>query len=146
MQEDSKGITWGEPPATAKAVEPDIIKVGRRAFQKALEVVEQLTDVEPNKIAVPWQQEERPKIETDKWLDSRLRSWDITELKATQKFIKRDDLVWQIENFDNTPEGQHQNPNVVVVNGKPLIYDGHHRLSAIWLMGAETANCWTLEI
>lgn len=144
VQQDATGITWAEPPAT-KAVEPNLIKVGRRAFQIALKQLENIPDTEPNKIAVPWEIAERPKIETDRWLDSELRSWNIMELFATQRFIKRDDLTWHLENFDHVPKGQHMNPNVVVVNGSPLIYDGHHRLAAMWLMGAETANCWTLE-
>ena len=145
IEGDVSGITWADPPSKTKAPKPVLVKAGRQAWSKALEFLKQLPDAEPDKIAVPWEIESRPKIQDSEWEKSDLKSWVITDLFATQKFVTRSNVEWHLLNFDTVPEGQHGNPNVVVVNGKPLIYDGHHRLASIWLLGAETANCWTLE-
>lgn len=129
-----------------KTAQPSLVKAGRsNAVSEATERANQFEEVEPNKIPVPWETKPRPKIDNEEWANSRLRSLPIAELFATQKQLKFDGLIWHIQNFDKVPDGQHMNPNVVLTDEGALIYDGHHRLAALWLLGAESANCWTLE-
>lgn len=128
------------------AAKPSLVKVGRNAMTRALERLMNLADEKPNLIPVPWQKATRPKIDTERWRDSVLQTYNIAELTATQDHLKRDDVEWHIMNYDVVPEGQHALPNVVLRNGQPLIYDGHHRIASMWLMGADTVTAWTLEV
>ena len=66
------------------------------------------------------------------------------DLYATQRFVKREVVEWHLKNLGIVHEGAHSNPNILVVDGEPRIYDGHHRLAALWLMYVAATNCWTL--
>lgn len=133
-----------QPPAP-KAVEPDIIKAGRNDVDRALAALKKLPDAEPGLIAVPWPRRDRPKVENAAWADSHLKLWPIEDLFATQKFVKREVVEWHLKNLGIVHEGAHSNPNILVVDGEPRIYDGHHRLAALWLLYVAATNCWTLD-
>lgn len=129
-----------------KAVEADIVKVHRKAIDRAIARLDALPDDEPNKIIVPWAQAPRPKIPTADWGNAELRSYRIDDLVATQKYVHRDNVEWHLKNLNDSSADNKSLPNVVVDGDTNLIYDGHHRLVAYWLLGADFANCWTLEI
>ena len=130
---------------SSKMDKPSLVKVGRNAMTRALERLANLADEKPNHIGVPWERVKRPKIQTEAWRESTLRTFNIVELIATQNYLKRDDVEWHIMNYDVVPEGQHAMPNIVLRSGQALIYDGHHRIASLWLMGADTVTAWTLE-
>jgi hypothetical protein len=129
-----------------KGVEADIVKVHRKAIDRAIDRLNALPDDEPNKIIVPWAQAPRPKIATEEWADADLKSYMIASLVATQRYVKRDNVEWHLKNLNDASADNKSLPNVVVDGDTNLIYDGHHRLVAYWLLGADFANCWTLEI
>lgn len=128
------------------AVGPDLVKVRRQAIDRALRELAKIPAAKGNKIDVPWPIQTRPVIPTDDWAKSELRLFDIEELYATQKYLKRDVVEWHLNHLGNVGAGQNSNPNVVVEDGVGKIYDGHHRLAALWLLGVVTSNCWTLEV
>jgi len=132
--------------ARPKAVEADIVKVHRKAIDRAITRLDALPDDEPNKIIVPWAQAPRPKIPTADWGNAELRSYQIDDLKATQKYVHRDNVEWHLKNLNDSSADNKSLPNVVVDGNTNLIYDGHHRLVAYWLLGADFANCWKVEI
>lgn len=129
-----------------KAVEADIVKVHRKAIERAIARLGALPDDEPNKIIVPWSQAPRPQIPTADWGNADLKSYRIDDLVATQKYVHRDNVEWHLKNLNDASADNKSLPNVVVDGDTNLIYDGHHRLVAYWLLGADFANCWTLEI
>lgn len=129
-----------------KAAEPDVVKVHRKAIDRAIARLGKLPDAETNKIIVPWPQAPRPKLPTEEWSDADLKSYMIASLMATQKYVHRDNVEWHLKNLNDTSADNKSLPNVVVDGDTNLIYDGHHRLVAYWLLGADFANCWTLEI
>lgn len=129
-----------------KAVEPDLVKVYRNAIDRALVRLAQMPDDIESKLRVPWAQADRPKIQTETWADAPLQSFRIDELTATQPFIKRDTVIWHLEHLNDSAADNKSMPNVVVDGDTNLIYDGHHRLVALWLLGADSANCWKVEI
>lgn len=127
------------------AVEPELVKVKRRAIDRALDRLAKLPDAEPNKIKVPWPVMKRPKMPTEAWGDAELRSFKIEDLYATQPYVHRDNVAWHLEHLNDNAADNKSLPNVVVEDDMNLIYDGHHRLVAYWLLGADWSNCWTLE-
>lgn len=128
-----------------KAVEPDVVKVRRRAVDDALDRLSAIPDAEPGRIAVPWLTAPRPKVPTEAWAHSDLFLYLIEELTATQEFLTRENVIWHLEHLGQVGEGRNANPNILVADGIPLIYDGHHRLAALWLLGVAATNCWTLN-
>jgi len=133
-------------PKASKAVEPELVKVYRNAIDQAIDKLNALNTDDEGRIEVPWVQHARPKIETERWADAKLRSFLIEELQATQKYVKRETVQWHIEHLNDSAHDNRAMPNVLVADTEYLIYDGHHRLVALWLLGADTANCWKLEI
>lgn len=129
-----------------KAAQPDVVKVRRRAVDDALGRLAAIPDVEPGLIAVPWRTAPRPKVPTEAWAASDLRLFFIEELTATQPTLTRENVVWHLEHLGQVGEGRNANPNILAVNGVPFIYDGHHRLAALWLLGVDATNCWRLDL
>jgi len=132
--------------ADPKAVKAELVKVRRNVIDWGLDRLAEIEDVEPGLIAVPWKVESRPKVPTENWADSDLKAFVIDDLVATQQYLKRDVVAWHLNNLGNVQEGHNPQPNVVVEDGVNKIYDGHHRLFALCLMGAKVSNCWTLEV
>jgi SPP1 gp7 family putative phage head morphogenesis protein len=127
------------------AVEADLVKVHRQRVNDALDKLAKIPEVKDGLIAVPWDILERPKIDKQRWADSNLKSVEIEKLYASQKYLKRKNVEWHINHPGETHEGQNAYPNVLKVDGDRIIYDGHHRLAALWLLGAREANVWHLK-
>jgi len=132
-------------PRKKKAMQADIVKVYRNAIDRAIDKLNELETDDEGRIRVPWQIKERPKIPTDAWADANLRSFEIEMLYATQHWIHRDTVQWHLEHLNDSAHDNKAMPNILIDNDNFLIYDGHHRLTALWLLGADSANCWTLE-
>lgn len=127
------------------AAEPELVKVKRNAIERAIQRLENIPDVEPNKIAVPWPVTKRPKLPTEAWAEAALTSIKIETMYATQPYVHRDNVAWHLVHLNDNATDNKALPNVVVDGDDALIYDGHHRLVAYWLLGADWSNCWTLE-
>lgn len=139
-------IAQDEPFQKPKTIEPDLVKVYRNAIDRAIARLNQMPDDGEGLMEVPWARTDRPKIATETWADAPLRSFRIDELTATQPFVNRDTIIWHLEHLNDAASDNKAMPNVVVDGDMNLIYDGHHRLVALWLLGADSANCWKVEI
>ena len=128
-----------------KSAEPDVVKVKRNVLDRALAELDKIPD-EDGLIKCPWDISTRPKIGDKPWADSHLQGFSIDHLVATQDYLRKDTVKYHLEILGKAVAGENLNPNVVLHDGKQKIYDGHHRLMALKLMGAEQANCWVLEI
>lgn len=133
------------PKRKKKAMQADIVKVRRKAVDSALERLADIPDAQPGLIAVPWEIQPRPRIPIDDWAYSSLGLYVIEELFATQKYLKRDTLEWHLNHLGHVDAGHNTNPNIVIDGGYAKIYDGHHRLAALWLLNVACMNCWTLR-
>jgi hypothetical protein len=107
--------------------------------------LEKLPDEGDGLIRCLWSVTDRPKVQDEEWADSELCGFTIADLVATQDYLKRDTVKYHLEVLSKIVGGENVNPNVVLHNGKYKIYDGHHRLMALMLVGAKQANCWLLE-
>ena len=117
----------------------------RQAVDDAIKRLAEIPDAKPGLILVPWSYQERPKVDKKRWFSSTLKMVKIEKLYATQRYLKRENVEWHLNHPGETVQGNNAFPNVLFVDGDGLIYDGHHRLAALWLMDARKANVWTLE-
>lgn len=131
------------------ADQPDLVKVAREALDKALAKLESLPDDPNNKgfLRAPFKaQARRPQLSSSVWADSVVRSYKIEDLLSTQKFVRRDTIAWHLKHLNENSKDNHSLANVVLDGDNALIYDGHHRIVAYWLLGADYVNCWTVKI
>ena len=115
-------------------------------FDRALKRLEALPDAGDGLINCPWSVASRPKLQDSDWAESTLKGFDIADLTATQDYLKRDTVRYHLEVLSKVTSGENINSNVISHDGVNKIYDGHHRLMAMMLLGAEQANCWVLEV
>jgi len=130
---------------TGKSVVTDIRKAGRDQVDDALAALDLIPDVEDGLIAVPWPIMPRPKLDPEEWRQSRIVSVPIQELKATQKTLDRERVEYYVMNPGSIEAGRRAFANIYQRGDDMLIVDGHHRLAALWLLGAEFTNVWYLE-
>lgn len=135
-------------PLTDDAVKaPEITKAPRAAVNNALAMLDNLPTVETRDgkelIAAPWPVVERPNLDPDMWIDSVVTDVPIVDLFATQTVLNRERVAEFVQNPGAIENGRRALANVYD-NGRMLIVDGHHRLAAYWLLGAERANVWYL--
>lgn len=130
---------------TQKGVEPSITKAGRNVIDNTLEALNKIPMVDDEHIAVPWAIAKRPKLNPEVWVDSQIANVTISELYATQKLLTKSRVAFYIENPGAIEQGRRAFANVYASDSRNVIVDGHHRLAAFWLLGAEVANVWFLE-
>lgn len=122
-------------------------KAPRAAVNNALAMLDNLPTVETRDgkelIAAPWPVAERPNLDPDMWIDSVITDVPIVDLFATQTVLNRERVAEFVQNPGAIENGRRALANVYD-NGRMLIVDGHHRLAAYWLLGAERANVWYL--
>lgn len=125
----------------------EITKAPRAAVNNALAMLANLptATIRDGKelIASPWPIVTRPTLDPDVWIDSTVEDVSIEDLYATQQFLNRERVAQFVENPGAIENGRRALANVYD-NGRMLIVDGHHRLAAYWLLGANRANVWYL--
>jgi hypothetical protein len=122
-----------------------ITKAGRNEVDSALKALDEIPDVEPGEIAVPWVMTNAPKLEDEEWRESVVKNVPIGTLLASQPRLTRERVEYFILNTGSVEEGRRAFPNVYHRGNEWVIVDGHHRLAALWLLGADHANVWLLE-
>lgn len=128
-----------------KAVDADLVKVAREAVAQALRKLDDIPMVDETHIAVPWPIKPRPKLDPDVWANSEIKAVAIANLFASQILLSKSQVAEYIRSQGNVEPGKRALPNVYDTNGTQIIVDGHHRLAALWLLGADVVNTWFLE-
>ena len=93
----------------------------------------------------PWQIEPMPTIDPLVWDSAVMDTMPIGDLYATDPWLKRKRVKKHIESMGQAMTPFRSYPLVCVVDNKPLIIDGHHRLMAMWLLGLEEAPIWIVK-
>lgn len=138
-------VTQADSYASGKAATVDAVKADRNVRKQALERLEKIPMVDDEQINVPWPIKKQPKLDPEVWEDSKIKAVEITELYASQKYLKKQRVIWFINNPGAIEPGRRALGNVYATDGSNVIVDGHHRLAAYWLLDAEVANVWFLE-
>ena len=94
----------------------------------------------------PWQVVPVPTINPNLWDDALIKLWDLDELYGTDTWLKRKNVKRHIELMGQAMTPYRSFALVAVVDGKPIIIDGHHRLFASWLLGEDSAPAYTIVI
>jgi SPP1 gp7 family putative phage head morphogenesis protein len=117
------------------------------AVAHALDVIAAITDDEPGKIPVPWPRRDRFDVPAEgRWTKAKLKRESITDLTATTKHLSRAKLVAHVKAYGAPSNPATVFPQVVKCdNGDHAIYEGHHRLAALWLLGVDDALCWRVK-
>ena len=155
---NKRGVIWDIPNempmvdqvapnklAAGKGTEADLTKAERNAVHRALMKLNRIPMVDKKHIAVPWPITERPKLDPDVWEESEIKSVTIADLYASQELLTKERVVFFIENPGAIELGRRAFANVYDLGERLVIVDGHHRLAAMWLLGADAANVWFLE-
>lgn len=128
-----------------KATDADITKAGRNVIDDALNALNKIPMVDDQHIAVPWPIDKRPKLNPEVWVDSEISAVTISRLVASQKLLTKSRVAFYIKNPGAIEQNRRAFANVYASDSRNVIVDGHHRLAAFWLLGAEVANVWFLE-
>jgi len=122
-----------------------LVKAGRDQVDRALQYLDELPDVEPGLLGSPWPVSSRPKLEDEAWRESVIVAVEISELTATQQYLKRARVEYYVMNPGAIEPGKRALANVYDDGSELLIVDGHHRLAAWWILGVNLANVWMLH-
>jgi hypothetical protein len=128
-----------------KTISALLIKASRNVIQDALDRLAGIPRVDNKHIAVPWPVAERPKLEPEQWAESVIESVMLENLYASQQLLNANRVEYYVKYPGAIEEGRRAFANVYDTNGRLVIVDGHHRLAALWLLGADMANVWYLE-
>jgi hypothetical protein len=82
------------------------------------------------------------------WNDATQKTVKLGKLQATNAQLDRTNLIWHLQHPGQSkmksPRNTH--PQVIKTNdGDRIIADGHHRLSAMYLLGLKAETCWVLK-
>ena len=96
------------------------------------------------KIPTPWPIGKRPTLDPEAWEVSQIETVPIAELTATQKTLNVETVRAYVKNPGSIEGNRRAFANVYANSDGLMIVDGHHRLAALWLLGADSANVWLL--
>jgi len=81
------------------------------------------------------------------WDKAKTKTMNFDDLRATNAQLDRANLIWHVKHPGQSkmkaPHNTH--PQIIKTNGDFLIVDGHHRLSALLLLGLTSEQCWVLK-
>ena len=145
---NGEALEWFDhylPRQESKVADSVIGKAGRNAIDVALAKLDDIPMVDDKHISVPWPITERPKLDPEVWEESEIKSVTIADLYASQELLTKERVIFFIENPGAIELGRRTFANVYDLGERLVIVDGHHRLAAMWLLGADAANVWFLE-
>jgi hypothetical protein len=125
------------------SVTAGIVKAGRNAVVLALTALDAMPATN-GKIPTPWNIGERPTLDPEAWEASKIETVPIAELTATQRTLNVETVRAYVKNPGSIEENRRALANVYANYDGLMIVDGHHRLAALWLLGADNANVWFL--
>jgi hypothetical protein len=89
-----------------------------------------------------------PPIPQGSWDDAKLKTVKFSKLQATNQQLDRQNLQWHLAHPGQSrfrgPRNTH--PQLLKTkSGTYAIVDGHHRLSALQMLGIDREQCWVLK-
>ena len=105
---------------------------------------------ERSKVQTPFKVsgKEIPQTKPGAWGAARLKFIKLKKIKATNAQLDRENLIWHVQHpgkgLYKTPHDTH--PQVMKTkDGNKIIIDGHHRLSALKLLGVKKTAVFLLK-
>lgn len=125
------------------SVTAGLVKAGRNAVVLALTALDAYPATN-GKIPTPWPTGDLPILAPEEWEVSQIETVPIAELTATQRTLNVETVRAYVKNPGSIEENRRAFANVYANSDGLMIVDGHHRLAALWLLGADSANVWLL--
>jgi len=82
------------------------------------------------------------------WDNAKTKAIKFKKLQATNAQLDRQNLIWHVQNPGKSKMKSPRNTHPQVIKtskGDYIIADGHHRLSALKLLGLKKEMCWLLK-
>ena len=81
------------------------------------------------------------------WDDADVKMIKFKKMRATNAQLDRKNLIWHLKHPNQSKMKTEHNthPQIIKKDGECLIVDGHHRLSALLLLGLDREQCWLLN-
>jgi hypothetical protein len=88
-----------------------------------------------------------PNITDGDWDKAKNKMVKLSKLQATNAQLSRDNLIWHLAHPGKSRMQKPHNtfPQIIKTNGDLAIVDGHHRLSALKMLGVKKAQVWQLK-
>lgn len=89
-----------------------------------------------------------PSIDPSAWDDAKLKKVKLKKLQATNAQLNRENLIWHLKNPGKSRMQSARNSHPQVLKDKAgnlAIVDGHHRLSALRMLGLKKELCWVVK-
>jgi len=103
-------------------------------------------DIDPDKaVESPWAIVPKPTINPNAWDEAELTIIALEDLYATDPWLTRKTVKEHIESMGGATTPYRSYALVYEQDDKPIIIDGHHRLTALWLLGLESAPVWLVK-
>jgi hypothetical protein len=103
-------------------------------------------DIDPEKaVESPWQVVPKPTVNPSAWDRAELTIIAFEDLYATDPWLTRKTVKEHIESMGGATTPYRSYALVYEQDDKPIIIDGHHRLTALWLLGLESAPVWLVK-
>ena len=119
------------------------------AIKKAVKAAQQLPSAgDPGHVAAPWKVSgDIPVIKDGAWKQATQDTVKLKKLTATTVRLKRDDLIWHIQNPGKSRFRGTYNTHIQVADtgDDQLIIDGHHRAAALLMLGVKKDMAWLLK-
>lgn len=117
----------------------------------AVEFVKKLPDAGDHghvQAVFPIEDKALPAVPANAWDDAKTKTVKFARLFATNQQLDRVNLIWHLQ---HPGQGRYQgarntHPQVLkMTSGDRAIVDGHHRLSALKILGLAREQCWVLN-
>ena len=95
-----------------------------------------------NQVETPWKQIEPITVNPNVWDKAELAVVTLSDLTATDSFLNRKKVKEHIKSMGQALTPYRSYALVIQRGEQQIIIDGHHRLTAQWLLGQETAPVW----
>ena len=90
----------------------------------------------------PWATIEPITVDPNVWSDAELAIVNLKDLTATDKYMRRKKVKEHIEVMGQAVTPYRSFALIVQRENQQIIIDGHHRLTAMWLLGQQQAPVW----
>lgn len=88
-----------------------------------------------------------PAIPQGSWDDAKLKPVKLSKVRATNQQLDRVNLVWHLEHPGQSryKGARNTHPQLLKTKDGYAVIDGHHRLSALQMLGVKKELCWVLK-
>lgn len=144
--EDDEFDIFPPPGVKVLTAATDLVTADPGSIDRALDALDALPKVGDFDVAAPWPVVRMPEIDATLWETATIEPVRIDSLHATKTSLNRHRMRHYITNPEAMEVHRRAFANLYESRGTLVIVDGHHRVAALRLLGAEDAPAWILRV